>query len=133
MIIQSVHPDLVPQLMPVVSEFIASGLAHTDSCTLEHAQVYLANGTWTLLVASENEKITGAYVLSFYNEPTDRIALIVSAAGGGLASQDAADQVFNIARARGATKMQVLARESAARLYKRVGLVEKAALMEIKL
>lgn len=133
MMIQFVHPDLVPRLMPEVSEMIASGLAHTDSCTLEHAQVHLANGNWTLLVAVEDEKIKGIYVLSFYNEPTERIALIVSAAGRGLTSKEASDQVFEYARSRGATKMQVLARESAARLYKRVGLTEKATLMEIKL
>jgi hypothetical protein len=133
MMIKQVHPDLVPKLMPEVSKYIAMGLEHTDSCTLEHAQVHLASGNWMLLVAMEDEKIVGAYVLSFYNEPTERIALIVSAAGSGLASQGAANQVFDHARSRGATKMQVLARESAARLYKRVGLTEKATLMEIKL
>lgn len=133
MIVQHVHPDLVPQVLPAVRSYIAAGLEHTDSCNVDHACAYLTNGTWALLVAVVEKEIKGAYVLSFSNTPTDRNALIVSAAGAGLASQEAFDQVKNIAQHMGATQIQVLARESAARLYKRVGLTEKAALMEIKL
>lgn len=132
--IQHVPTELVPQVMPLVALHISRGLEHTDSCTLEHAQVHLSTGSWVLLVAVDDDNaIQGAYVLSFYNEPTARIALIVSAAGTGLAGQDVFDQVKAIAKGMAATKIQVLARESAARLYKRVGLSEKASLMEIKL
>jgi hypothetical protein len=132
MIIQHVHPNQVPQLLPVVRSHIERGLEFTDSCNVDHACAYLVTGAWTLLVAVD-DGVQGAYVLSFSNTPTDRTALIVSAAGAGLASQDAFDQVKEIAKQMGATQIQVLARESAARLYKRVGLAEKATLMEIKL
>ena len=40
------------------------------------------------------------------------------------------DQACEIARNHGATRVHVLARQSAARLYKRLGLVEKSVLME---
>lgn len=133
MIIQRVPVNFVPQVLPSVRSHIERGLEFTDSCTVDHACAYLVTGAWTLLVAVVGEEIQGAYVLSFNNTPTDRTALIVSAAGAGLASQDAFDQVKEIAREQGATQIQVLARESAARLYKRVGLTEKATLMEIKL
>jgi hypothetical protein len=132
MIIQHVHPDLVPQVLPAVRSHIEKGLEFTDSCNVDHACAYLTTGAWTLLVAVD-EGIKGAYVLSFSNTPTERTALIVSAAGAGLASQDAFDQVKALAKQLGATQIQVLARDSAARLYKRVGLTEKATLMEIKL
>jgi hypothetical protein len=132
MIIQHVHPNQVPQVLPSVRSHIERGLEFTDSCNVDHACAYLVTGAWTLLVAVD-DGVQGAYVLSFSNTPTDRTALIVSAAGAGLASQDAFDQVKEIAKQMGATQIQVLARESAARLYKRVGLAEKATLMEIKL
>lgn len=133
MIVQRVPPELVPQVLPVVRSHIERGLEFTDSCNVDHACAYLVTGAWMLLVAVVDDKVEGAYVLSFSNTPTDRTALIVSAAGAGLASQNAFDQVKTIAREHGATQVQVLARESAARLYKRVGLTEKATLMEIKL
>jgi hypothetical protein len=133
MIIQHVHPNQVPQLLPVVRSYIERGLEFTDSCNVDHTCAYLVTGAWTLLVAVVADKIEGAYVLALSNTPTDRTALIVSAAGAGLASQEAFDQVKEIAKQMGATQIQVLARESAARLYKRVGLSEKATLMEIKL
>jgi len=131
--IQRVPVELVPQVLPVVRTHISRGLEFTDSCNVDHACAYLVTGAWTLLVAVVDEQIQGAYVLSFSNTPTDRTALIVSAAGAGLASQGAFDQVKEIARENGATQIQVLAREAAARLYRRVGLAEKATLMEIKL
>ena len=133
MIVQRVSVDFVPQVLPSVKTHIASGLDFTDSCTVEHACAYLVTGAWVLLVAVVDAQIQGAYVLSFSNTPTERTAFIVSAAGAGLASQNAFEQVKNIARELGATQIQVLARDSAARLYKRVGLTEKATLMEIKL
>lgn len=131
--VQYVAPEFVPQVLPVVRDYISAGLEHTDSCNVDHACAFLSTGAWALLVAIVEQEIKGAYVLSFSNSPTDRTALIVSAAGTGLASQDAFDQVKAIARQMGATQIQVLARESAARLYKRVGLTDKATLMEIKL
>lgn len=131
--VQFVATEFVPQVLPQVREYIAAGLEHTDSCSVDHAEVFLCKGNWVLLVGLEDEKIVGAYVLSFSNGPADRTALIVSTAGKGLASQEAFDQVKEIALRMGATQIQVLARESAARLYKRVGLTEKATLMEIKL
>lgn len=131
--IQYVPVEMVAQVLPQARAFIARGLSHTDSCTVEHAEAFLSTGAFVLLVAIEDEKICGAYILGFSNGPGARTACIVSAAGTGLASQEAFDQVKNIARNMGATQIQVLAREAAARLYRRVGLEEKAVLMEIKL
>ena len=132
--IKHVPLNLVAQVWPQAKEYIARGLDYATTYNIHHAEVYLANGSWVLMVAvDDKEAITGAYAVAFQNDPASRTAFIVSAAGKGLAGQDAFDQVKAIAKGMGATKIQVLARESAARLYKRVGLAEKATLMEIKL
>lgn len=124
----------VPSVMPRVLPFIEQGMEHATAYNTEHVKAYLADGKWMLLVAvDEANEIQGAYVLSYNNEPNDRVAFIVSAAGRGLAGSDAFEQVCEITKLFGATKIQTLARESAARLYKRVGLADKAMLMEKKL
>jgi hypothetical protein len=131
LVVEPVPVSQVPQVIPVALPFIESGLEHTDSVTAEQAKVYLSEGRWVLLVASnEHNVVQGAYVLSIVNDPNHRVATIVSAGGAGLASQEAFDQVCEIAKKFGATKIQVLAREAAARLYKRAGLEDKAMLME---
>lgn len=134
LLVSPVPVHQVPQMLPVVLPFIESGLEHTDSVNAEHVKVYLSEGRWVLLTAlDEHNVVQGAYVISFANEPDHRVATIVSAAGTGLAGQETFDQVCEISKNFGATKIQVLARESAARLYKRAGLEEKAVLMEKKL
>lgn len=131
--VQHVHPNQVAQLLPEVVPFIEMGMAHATTYNTEHVKLNLANGTWHLLVATEKDKVVGAYVLTYNNEPNDRTAFVISAGGRGLAGDEAVAQLFAIAKSFGATKMQTLARKSAARLYTRAGLKEKATLMEIKL
>jgi hypothetical protein len=132
--VQHVEVEYTPQLFAAVEKFIADGLDHTDDCNVDQVKVMLANGAWRLLVATDEQgDIQGAYVMALNSSMNDRTAVLVSAAGKGLASQDAFDQVCDIAKMFGATRIQALARESAARLYKRVGLTEKATLMEKRL
>lgn len=132
--VKHVPLEFVAQVWPKACPYIEIGLRYNTTYRIGHAEAYIANGTWVLLVALDGKnEIFGAYAVAFQNEPGERTAFIVSACGKGLASQEAFDQVKSIAQNMGATKIQVLARESAARLYKRVGLEEKATLMEIKL
>jgi N-acetylglutamate synthase-like GNAT family acetyltransferase len=84
------------------------------------------------VAVDDDNKITGAYVVCFQNEPDNRIAFIVSAAGNGLGS-DLLPQLDNLFRAFGATKVKALARESAARLYSRNGFKQVSVLMEKEL
>lgn len=131
--VKQIPTELTYQFLPLVKHHIEAGLADSD-LNYEQARVFLTNGSWLLLIAlDEQENLLGAYILAFSNNPSDRVATIVSAAGNGLASQSAFDQICEIAKSFGATKIQALARESAARLYRRVGLTERASLMEKKL
>jgi hypothetical protein len=132
-LVKQIPTELTYQFMPLVKDHIEAGLADSD-LNYERARVFLTNGSWMLLIAlDDNDDLLGAYIIAFSNNPSDRIATIVSAAGRGLASQSAFDQICEIAKSYGATKIQALAKQSAARLYKRVGLSERASLMEKKL
>jgi hypothetical protein len=132
-LVKQIPTELTYQFMPLVKDHIEAGLADSD-LNYEQARVFLTNGSWMLLIAlDDNDDLLGAYIIAFSNNPSDRIATIVSAAGRGLASQSAFDQICEIAKSYGATKIQALAKQSAARLYKRVGLSERASLMEKKL
>jgi len=129
-IIRQIPADLVHQFLPLCRQYIEAALVYTD-LSFDQAKVFLSNGTWMLLIAIDDEQnITGAYTLAFANSPNHRTATIVTAGGLGLGSPPAFDQACEIARNHGATRVHVLARQSAARLYKRLGLVEKSVLME---
>jgi hypothetical protein len=131
LIVQQIGPKCVPKVFPQVRNLIASGLEDTDDCTAEDAKGYLERGEWQLYAAfnTENE-IKGVYVTTINYSPTGKIAVIISAAGSGLASQEVFGQLCEAFKVSGATKVQALAKESAARLYKRVGFKNKAILVE---
>lgn len=124
----------MPRVFPQVRNLIASGLEDTDDCTAEDAKEYLERGDWQLYAAfNTNNEIKGVYVTTINYSPTGKIAVIISAAGKGLASMDVFNQLCDKVKELGAVKIRALAKESAARLYKRVGFVEKAILVEKKL
>jgi hypothetical protein len=133
LVIRPIPLELVNQFMTLARPHIEAGLSNSD-LSFDQASVFLSNGSWQLLIAlDEQENLQGAYTLALANEPNDRTATIVTAGGRGLADPAAFEQVCAIAKSYGATKIQALAKESAARLYRRAGLVEKAILMEKKL
>jgi len=133
LVIRLIPTDLVNQFIPLVKSHIEGALTHAD-VSFEQVKVFLTGGSWSLLlVTDEEENLRGAYTLAYTNGPNDRVATIVTAGGAGLASQYAFDRVCEIAKSNGATKIQALAQQSQARLYRRAGLVEKAILMEKKL
>ena len=132
--IRKVNVENIAQIFPSVKSYIEQGLKRSDDCTIDQVKLYLMNGSWELLVAvDEKNAINGCYVLSLVNSSNDRTAMIVSAAGKGLAGQEIFNQVCMYVKGLGATRIQALASESAARLYKRVGLTEKAILVEKRL
>ena len=124
----------VLQLLPLVKHHIEAGLEHSDDCTVEQTQVFLSNGQWLLYVATNEEhKINGIFVVSVTSGPNDRTATIVAAGGKGIANKYVFDQLCDLVLVEGATRIQALARDSAARLFKKSGLIKKANLVEKKL
>jgi hypothetical protein len=62
--------------------------------------------------------------------PNYRVGFITAMAGKAIVNEEVYAQVCAIAKANGATRIQCAARESAARLYKQVGMQERHIIME---
>lgn len=134
--VQPVPVQLVNQIWDKVESFIKSAEEKSGATeyTAEQIKVYLVLGEWMLLVATdENKEIHGAATVNFINYPGDRVAFVTAIGGKLVSSPETFAQMSHIFKANGATKIQGLARESIARLWKRFGFEEKAVLVETKL
>jgi hypothetical protein len=124
------------QVWPMVAKHIVSGLNFSQGdYQAEHAKVYLASGQWVLLIAcDENDKIAGAATIEFISRPNDRVAFFTSVGGKFLTTPEVFDQVRDILKTYGATKIEGAARESAARLWQsKFGFSEKYKIVEVSL
>jgi hypothetical protein len=133
--VKPVSVNYFHQTWPLVEElFIAANKHDAGDYTVEQIRGLLANGTWVLLVATdEDNKIHGAASISFYNMPNYRVGFITAMAGKAIVNADVYGQVCSFVKANGATRVQCAARESAAKLYKQVGMAERHIIMETKL
>ena len=102
--------------------------------TTDQIKVYLVQGQWMLLVAvDESNEIHGAATVSFINYPNDRVAFVTAIGGKLITSQETFEQMSEILKVNGATKIQGAAKDAVVRLWKRFGFEEKAILVEAKL
>ena len=133
--VKPVFPEYFHQTWPLVKDLFASALKFGgDEYTLDQIKALLAQGSWVLLVAVDEENtVHGAASVEFINKPNDRVGLITAMAGKDIVNEDVFGQVCALLKANGATKVQCAARESAARLYKQVGLEERYTILEAKL
>ena len=130
--VQPVSPQFVNQTWPLVEELFVKANKHdAGDYTIDQIKALLANGSWLLLVAVDEENtIHGAASLNFYNMPNYRVGFITAMAGKAIVNKEVYEQVCAIAKANGATRVQCAARESAAKLYKQVGMQERHIIME---
>jgi hypothetical protein len=139
--VQPVGVDYVAQTWPYVEQFLTEALTKgdpvpewSDNYDISHVQGFLTSGVWTLLVATDEEnKVHGAATVSFANYPKNRVAFITLIGGKLISSHDTFEQLSNILRLAGATKIQGMARPAIARLWKRYGFEERTTLVEVKL
>jgi hypothetical protein len=132
--IQHVDINYVNQIWPQVEQFIDAALAYQDDYTLEHAKVFVTNGTWTLVVALDEEGVMhGAATVQFCNRPNDRVAFVITTGGRMIVNQETFEQFAALLKAFGATYVECATRESTARLYERVGMKEKYRVVGAKL
>ena len=133
--VKPVFPEYFHQTWPLVKDLFSSALKFGgDEYTLDQIKALLAQGSWVLLVAVDEEnKVHGAASIEFINKPNDRVGLITAMAGKDIVNEDVFKQVCALLKANGATKVQCAARESAARLYKQVGLEERYTILEAKI
>ena len=135
LVVKPVFPEFFHQTWPLVEDLFAGALKFGgDEYTLDQIKALLAQGSWVLLVAVDEEnKVHGAASVEFINKPNDRVGLITAMAGKDIVNKDVFGQVCALLKANGATKVQCAARESAARLYKQVGLEERYTFLEAKI
>ena len=132
--VQVIDPKHIPQGWSTIEPFLSAGLVHTDDYNIEQLKIYLNSGTWHLLAAiDETGLLHGVATVSIGNSANDRTAIITNLGGKFVVNKNIFSQVCEITKRMGATRVQVYARDAAARLYKKVGLTEKATLMEIRL
>jgi hypothetical protein len=111
----------------------ALDLGGVEEFNLDQMKVYIINGSWTLFVVEENNKLCGAIVVAFSNYPNDRIAFVTAIGGKFISNKETFNKFKELLKSMGATKIQGCARESVARLWKRIGFNNKQILVECKL
>ena len=108
-------------------------LGGVEEFNIDQLKVFIANGSWSLFVAEENKELKGCAVVTFANYPNDRIAFVTAIGGKFISSRETSDKFKALLKSMGATKIQGYARESVARLWKRIGFFNKQILVEYKL
>lgn len=134
--VQPVATNNVYQIWDLVEPFLRSAEEKSGEAeyNLDHIKMYLTSGQWQLLVVlGEGKTVVGAISVNFINYPLDRVAFITAIGGKLIASKDGYESFCQVLKAFGATKIQGAARESVARLWKRLGFEERAILVEAKL
>ena len=132
--IQTVGVEYITQIWSAVAPYIERALQYTDDYTVDQVKVFLTTGSWILMVAVDDmQQIHGVATVAFNNDVNYRTAFITTIGGKGIIKADTFDQMVNILRRMGATRIQGYARDSLTRLYIRYGLSNKANLVEIKL
>ena len=86
-----------------------------------------------MVITDEHKEIRGSITVSFINYPNARVAFITSIGGKLIATPDTFKQLKEICKINGATRIQGIAKEAVARLWKRFGFENKAILVEVKL
>ena len=133
--VQYVETEVTSQSWPLVEKYVQSAIQYGNGdYTIEQIKLLVCMGQWLLLVAvDESGNVHGAATVSFLNYPNSRVAFITFIGGRLISNKDTYMQMSMILKARGATKIQGMARPSIARLWKRYGFNDVATLVESKI
>jgi hypothetical protein len=117
MIIQLVPIEFIHQALQKCGNYIEKAMLHAKGeCTYDQLKAQMVNGTQQLLLFLEDTDIVGAVVFHFSNAPNARIFYINAI--GGKTTKEHTEQMFQFAKAHGATCVRGSARESVARLWR---------------
>jgi hypothetical protein len=139
--VQPVDINYVSQVWPVVKTFLEDALLKDNEApewsecyNIHHVQGFITSGQWILLVATdENNEIHGAATVSFANYPMQRVAFITLIGGHLVSNPETFEQLRNLLKSYGATKLQGYGRPAIVRLWKRYGFEPRTTLVEVKL
>jgi hypothetical protein len=134
--LEPIQAHHVAVLWPKLEPHIADALDKADvkEYGSEHVKYFLEQGHWLAIgFFDESYELHGAATVSFVSYPNFKVAFITAIGGRLIANQDTFNQLKSICKTHGATKLQGYARESVARLWKRLGFENRAILVEAKL
>ena len=137
MILRPVGMQYVNQAWLMAEQFIrdAENQYKDVEYTTDQIRVYVTSGQWMLIMvmSDDDKEVAGALTISFTNYPNDRIAHITAIGGKLITERDTYQQLSDILKANGATKIQAMVQESGARLWRPLGFEQRAILVEAKL
>lgn len=133
--LQYVPTEFCAKTWPQVEKYIEEARKHGyGDYTIDQIKLLVNMGQWLLVVAvDEQGVIHGALTTSFINYPNDRVAFVTSIGGKLISSKETFKQLSDLLKAQGATKIQGMARESIARLWRRYGFEERSRLVEVRI
>lgn len=141
LVIRPVEVNYVSQVWPRVESFLNDALVKdsdvpdwSDCYNIHHIQGFVTSGQWLLLVAVDDKnEIHGAATVTFSNYPMNRVAFITLIGGHLVSNPDTFEQLRNLLKSYGATKLQGYGRPAIVRLWKRYGFEPRTTLVEVKL
>lgn len=128
-----VDPKFIVNMWKDIKPYLQRALEHTDDYSVEQCKVFLTNGSWTLFVAVDEDVIHGIATVAVENGVNHRTAVITTISGKGIVNKEAMEQLMNILKSYGITRIQGYARDSLVRLYHSFGIYKKSNLVEVTL
>lgn len=131
-----VSPDKVKYFWPRCRDLIISGLATSEESSIDIIYEDLLKDKALLIVQlGEDGGVCFALVVRFVNMPNIRVAWIISIGGTGVVkSQDEwADFKNKIKNIGGASKIKAVAKNAQAKLWKRMGFLNIASIIEFSM
>lgn len=138
--VRPVEPNFVPQIWHLVKPFLEDALEKgneapdwSECYNIHHVQGFITSGQWILLVAADEElNVHGAATISFATYPMNRVAFITLIGGHLVSSEETFNQLKQILKNYGATKIQGYGRPAIVRLWKRYGFEPRTTLVEVQ-
>ena len=122
--VQLVSPEFIHSIWDTIKPFFDASLdASNDDYSVDQMKMLLVNGSQHLLVAVEDNKISGIMTAEIINYPNNRVMHITALGGSAIVNKETFDQVESWAKSQGATKIRAFAKDVQARLYRlKIGL-----------
>jgi len=133
--LKTIPAQYVAYLWPALEPHIADALekAEVTEYNAEQVKGFLEQGHWLAVGFFDGDEMHGATTVSFISYPNERVAFVTAIGGRLLTNDENWEQLKDICRDYGASKLQAYSRESVARLWKRLGFENRAILVEARL
>jgi hypothetical protein len=133
--IKTVGQQYISQTWDLIEKYIVESQQYGGGdYSSEHVKVYLTSGQWVLIVAvDEQNVIHGAMTITFNNYPNHRVAFITATGGKGIITENSLQQLREILKSFGATKIRAAVRPSMERLLYRVGFFKRYTIAETQI